>query len=90
MNAVIMRYFLPVGVCPGYVTFVLDLHYGMPLALFVSFSFWSICLHLSVLACFSVSVFLNVSLSPVVGELHIQWSQSGFFSGLPPCVGYVL
>ena len=33
--------FLPVGICPGYVTFIWDLHYGMPLALFVSFSVWS-------------------------------------------------
>ena len=36
----VMLHFLPVGDCPGYVTFILDLHYGMPLALFVSFSLW--------------------------------------------------
>ena len=35
------RHFLPVGVCPDYVTFIWDLHYGMPLALFVLFCFWS-------------------------------------------------
>ena len=34
-TAVIMGHFLPVGDCPGYVTFMLDLYYGMPLALFV-------------------------------------------------------
>ena len=41
MNAVITRHFLPVGDCPGYVTFILDMHYGMPSALLVSFSLWS-------------------------------------------------
>ena len=41
MSAVITGHFLPVGDCPGYVTFILDLHYGMPLALCVSFSLWS-------------------------------------------------
>ena len=39
-SAVITRHFLPVGDCTGYVTFILDLHYGMSLALFVSFSLW--------------------------------------------------